>query len=182
MAAAPHSPCIPPEMKAELILSEGHAKPANRENSGEMPRSVSWRPHAVLLSIKQRAMQITMAVMKEALRGEGLKIEGRRAPLGMKGVANRFSVWLLAGPEIKPSINGIIAADAINEVKRKSALRRIFSRADKSAITPDAAKASTSAINTAITAACHDKSPPVTLPEKNSPDFANNKALVNPPR
>ena len=70
----------------------------------------------------------------------------------------------------------------MKDVKRKSALRRILSTADKSAITPDSRKAAHIAINTAITAAHHDKSPPIALPAKTSPNFANNTALTKPPR
>ena len=171
-AVAPHRPCIPPEINADVILSVGHAKPANREKAGETPSTVIWRPHAVLLSMNQSNMQRAMATRSEAFKGEGFNIEGRRAPRGINGVANRFSVWLLAGPLIKPSINGMIAADAINEVKRKSALRRILSTADKSAIKPDSKNAAQSARNTAGIAA----------PRDNSPKLASNIALAKPPR
>ena len=117
-------------------------------------------------------MQSAMATRKEAFKGEGFNIEGSRAPRGINGVANRFSVWLLAGPLIKPSINGMIAADAINEVKRKSALRRILSTADKSAIKPDSKNAAQSARNTAG----------IVAPRDNSPKLASNIALAKPPR
>ena len=41
------------------------------------------------------------------------KIEGSLAASGMKAVAKRLSVLLLAGPLIKPSIKGMIAAEII---------------------------------------------------------------------
>ena len=87
--------------------------------------------------------------MNEALRGDGSKIEGRRTASGINAVASRLSVLLLAGPLIKPSIKGMIAADAINEVKRKSAFRSILKTAERAASRAEQAIPAASARRTA---------------------------------
>ena len=93
----------------------------------------------------QAAAQSASAKIKDALRGEGSKIEGSLAASGMKGVARRLSLLLLAGPLIKPSIKGMIAAEAIKEVKRKSALRKIFNTAERAARRPEEIRAALTA-------------------------------------
>ena len=116
MAAAPARPWRPPESNAELRESLRPAKPAKRENSGLVPSIHSWRPQDVRLSKNHAAAQNASARMNEALSGDGGRIEGRRTCSGIKGVASRLSVVLLKGPLTRPSINGIMAAEAINEV------------------------------------------------------------------
>ena len=146
MAAAPVRPWSPPEIKAALRVSFRQAKPAKRENSGDTPSMHSWRPQELRLSKSQTAAQRTSAIIKEALRGEGGKSPGSLSLGEIKGVARRLSVLLRAGPLIRPSINGIRAAEAINEVKRKSALRKILSRAERPAMRAEEIKAAASAI------------------------------------
>ena len=57
----------------------------------------------------------------EALRGEGLKILENLYCGKMYGVASRFPVLVLKGPEINPSINGTIAEEVMKVVNKKSA-------------------------------------------------------------
>jgi hypothetical protein len=90
----------------------------------------------------------------------------------MKEVASRLLVCPLAGPLIKPSINGIIAADAINEVNKKSAFLRIFNTAEKSAIRPGIKKAS-SKLRQSASPAVHQFETVI---------FARKTAVIKPPR
>ena len=149
MAAAPVRPWRAPESRAEDNVSFLHAKPAKRENSGEVQSMQSWRPQSVLNKRNQAAAQSAIAKMNEALRGDGSKIEGRRTASGINAVASRLSVLLLAGPLIKPSIKGMIAAEAINEVKRKSAFRSILKTAERAASKAEQAIPAVSARRTA---------------------------------
>ena len=152
MAAAPVRPWRAPESRAEDKVSFLHSKPAKRENSGEVPSIQSRRPQPVRKSRNQAATQSASANIKEALSGEGSKIEGSLAASGIKGVARRLSVLLLAGPLINPSINGMIAADAINDVKRKSAFLRIFNNAERAASRAEETAAAVNASSRARTA------------------------------
>ena len=72
-----------------------------------------------------------------------LKVEGgirlaKRNFCAIKGVARRLSVLLLNGPITSPSIIGIRAEDAKNEVKRKSAFLVCLRRPEIKAIRPEA--------------------------------------------
>ena len=140
-AAAPQQPCRPPEIKAELMESFLQSKPAKRANSRDVPSIQVFRPQEVLFSISHKPAHKRAAEKKDIFIGEGLRIEGKRTSAGMYGVASRFAVFPLVGPLIRPSIKGMMAAEAIKDVKRKSAFRRIFRTADTSAISPEKAKA-----------------------------------------
>ena len=149
MAAAPARPWRAPERRAEVNESFLQSKPAKRENSAEVPSMQSRRPQPVRKSRKKAATQSKRAKIKETFRGEGSKIEGSLVASGIKAVARRVSLLLLAGPLIKPSIKGMIAEDAIKEVKRKSALRRILNTAERPASRAEEAAAAASASKTA---------------------------------
>ena len=113
IAAAPARPWRPPDNNADVNESFLHAKPAKREKAGEVPSMQSWRPQALRKSRNQAAAASASAKINEAFKGDGSKIEGSLAASGTKAVAKRLSVLLLAGPLIKPSINGMIAAEII---------------------------------------------------------------------
>ena len=66
-------------------------------------------------------MQRPTAKKMEQLRGEGLKILENLYCGRIYGVANKFPVLVLNGPEMSPSINGIIAEDVMKVVNKKSA-------------------------------------------------------------
>ena len=108
--------------------------------------------------------------MKVTFKGDGSNIEGSLTASGIKGVARRLSVLLLAGPLIKPSINGIIALEAIKEVKRKSAFLSILKTAERAASRAEQAAAAVSASKKAKGAGL------------TSPSFASRMALTKPPR
>ena len=78
-----------------------------------------------------------IAAKKEAFSGEGFRIDLNLKFSGMNAVESKFTDSLLNGPEIKPSISGTIAAEIMNDVRRKLALRYFFKRADKRAIPPE---------------------------------------------
>ena len=113
MAAAPARPWRPPDNNADVNESFLHAKPAKRAKAGEVPSMHSWRPQLQRKSKSQAAAQSARAKISDAFKGDGSKIEGSLAASGMKAVARRLSVLLLAGPLIKPSIKGMIAAETI---------------------------------------------------------------------
>ena len=79
----------------------------------------------------QSARQSARAIINETLSGDGGSSCASRSWGAMNGVASRFSVLLRAGPAIRPSMNGIMAAEAIKDVNRKSAPRRRLRAADK---------------------------------------------------
>ena len=170
MAAAPANPCMPPEIKAALYKSFVFEKPAKRENSGEVPSMQICLPQPLRFKRCQRPAQRIRASIKDMFKGDGSNIEEKRTFSGIKGVASRLSVLLLAGPLINPSIKGIIAAEAMKEVKRKSALRNTLSRADKSAVRGEAVKAR-------LRASRIDKGA-----GKFSPKAESSMALMKPPR
>lgn len=153
---------------AEVIESFRHAKPAYLENSGEMPSMQICLPHAVRFKRNQSPIQNIRAIIKEAFNGDGSNIELRRTASGMKGVARRLSVLLLAGPLIKPSKKGIIAAETINDVNKKSALRKILNTAEKAANTAEQIKDAATAKSIAK--------------KTGSLQFARIIALIKPPR
>ena len=66
-------------------------------------------------------MQSPIAKKMEQFRGEGLKILENLYCGRIYGVANKFPVLVLNGPEMSPSIKGIIADEVINVVNKKSA-------------------------------------------------------------
>ena len=149
MATAPVRPWRPPENSADVNESFLTLKPAYLENSDEMPSVQICLPQAVRFNKNHRPAQRITATINEAFNGEGSIIEGRRTDSGMKGVARRLSVLLLAGPLIKPSKNGMIAAEAINDVNKKSALRRILKTAESAARIAEQIKAAATARRTA---------------------------------
>ena len=120
------------------------------------------------LSRNHAATHKASAARNEAFNGDGGKIEGKRTCSAINGVASRLSVVLRKGPLTRPSINGIIAAEAINEVNRKSAFRKILKTAERAAIKAEQAKAASRAMVTASAA-----------PKFN---FASSTALTKPPR
>ena len=168
MAAAPVRPWRPPESRADESESFRQAKPTKRENSGEMPRILICLPQAVRLIRNQSPAQRARAIINEAFKGDGSSIEGRRTASGIKGVARRLSVLLLAGPLIKPSKKGMIAAEAINDVNKKSALRKILNTAERPANIAEQMKAAATAKSTAKNAG--------------RLQFARIIALIKPPR
>ena len=66
-------------------------------------------------------MQRPTAKKMEQFRGEGLKMLVNLYCGRIYGVASKFPVLVLNGPEMSPSINGIIAEEVINVVNKKSA-------------------------------------------------------------
>ena len=67
---------------------------------------------------------------KDRFNFEGGNIELYRNDKGINSVAKRFPVFPLNLPETRPSINGIIAAEIIKDVNKKSALNLIFKNAE----------------------------------------------------
>ena len=86
------------------------------------------------MSKNQAPAQRARAAINEVFKGDGGKMPVSRTESAMNGVASRLSVVLLKGPLINPSIKGIIAAEAINEVKRKSAFLKILKTAESPAM------------------------------------------------
>ncbi len=62
-----------------------------------------------------------MAKKIEQFSGEGLKMLVNLYCGRIYGVASKFPVFVLKGPEISPSIKGMIAEEVMNVVNRKSA-------------------------------------------------------------
>lgn len=94
--------------------------------------------------------QSIIAIKNEILSGDGFIICGSLNEGCIKGVARRFADLFLKGPVIKPSIKGIIAAEIIKDVKRKSALRKRFKNAESKVRLPEIMIASIEANNRAI--------------------------------
>ena len=59
-------------------------------------------------------MQSATAIKIVQFKGDGFKMLAKRYCGARYEVARRFPVFVLNGPEIKPSISGIIADDVIN--------------------------------------------------------------------
>ena len=74
-----------------------------------------------------------------AFSGEGGKIDSNLNDSGINAVESKFTDSLRKGPEINPSIRGTIAAEIINEVRRKLALRYFLKSAEIRAIPPESA-------------------------------------------
>ena len=124
------------------------------------------------MSRSQTAPQRSRAAGKEAFRGDGGKMLVSRKCGAIKGVARRLSVVLRKGPLMSPSIKGMIAAEAINDVKRKSALRKIFRTAESPAIKAEQINAAAREIRMAG----KDSVKPAV------PSFGRMMALTKPPR
>ena len=115
--------------------------PENREKSSEIPKMQSFLPYAVLKIKKKNNIKIKIAAKKVKLSGEGGKICENLYFSEINAVARRLSDSLLKGPEINPSIKGIIAAETMYVVKRKSAFLYCFKNAQKSDSKPLTQKA-----------------------------------------
>lgn len=89
-------------------------------------------------------------------RGEGFKMPGNLWDCEIKGVARRFAALFLNLPAMNPSMSGIIAAEIINEVNRKSALRYFLRNAEKIVNIPDRQNAAANASVRAIQAGRED--------------------------
>ena len=131
------------------------------------------------MSKNQAPAQRARAAINEVFKGDGGKMPVSRTESAMNGVASRLSVVLLKGPLINPSIKGIIAAEAINEVKRKSAFLKILKTAESPAMRAEQAKAASRAQAMAMQA-------PNGFPDTSQAPFAlifaSKTALTKPPR
>jgi len=96
------------------------------------------------LIAKKKNMQNATVIAIMIVSGERGTNALNRAESGINGVESKLSERLLKGPAISPSITGIIAADDIKDVNKKSEFRFNLKNAQRHAIAADAIIASKS--------------------------------------
>ena len=88
-------------------------------------------PILVRNKIKAKMTNKIIIIKKEMFNFDGGNIEENLKLVFINSVAKRFPVFVLNGPEIKPSMSGIVAEESIKDVNKKSAWNLFFRKAEK---------------------------------------------------